>query len=66
MPKFGKSAKNFFLAEKNPTSSLKIRGILRKKIEIRIGSRHFFETTSEAKCPGEPGSGVKKLFYLNH
>ena len=28
---FGKSGKNFFLAEKNPTSSFKIGGILGKK-----------------------------------
>ena len=31
MPKFGKSAKNFFLLEKNPTSIFKIGGILGKK-----------------------------------
>ena len=28
LPYFGKSAKNFFLPEKNPTSSLKKNGIL--------------------------------------
>ena len=36
---FGKSAKNFFLPEKNPTSSFKIGGILGKKIKFPIGSR---------------------------
>ena len=36
--------------EKNLTSSFKIGGFLEKKIEIPIGRRHFFETTSEAKC----------------
>ena len=25
----------------------------------------FWETTSEAKCPEKPLSGVAKLFYLN-
>ena len=37
--KFGKSAKNFFLLEKNPTSSFKIGGIFGKKM-----FRKSFET----------------------
>ena len=40
LPYFGKSAKNFFLPEKNPTSSFKIRGILKKKM-----FRKFLETS---------------------
>ena len=31
-----------------------------------MGNRRFFETTSEAKCPDKPRSGVAKLFYLNN
>ena len=38
---FWNICEKLFLLEKNPTSSLKIVGILRKKIEIPIGSRHF-------------------------
>ena len=49
----------------------------RKKIQLQVskklefwfkflmGNRRFFETTSEAKCPDKPQSGVAKLFYLN-
>ena len=37
---FGKSAKNFFLLEKNPTSSFKIGGIFGKKM-----FRKSFETS---------------------
>ena len=40
MPYFGKSAKNFFLVEKNPTSSSKIGSILGKKM-----FRKSFETS---------------------
>ena len=39
---FWKLWENFFLAEKNPTSSFKIRGILGKKIQNPMGSRPFF------------------------
>ena len=28
-----------------------------------MGNRHFFETTSEAKCPDKPSRGVAKLFF---
>ena len=40
LPYFGKSAKNFFLLEKNPTSIFKIGGILGKKM-----FRKFLETS---------------------
>ena len=40
LPYFGKSAKNFFLLEKNPTSSFKIGGIFGKKM-----FRKSFETS---------------------
>ena len=58
--------------------NLKKTFFYRKKIQLQVskkmefwskflmGNRHFFETTSEAKCPGKPRSGVAKLFYLNH
>ena len=37
-----KNFKNFSIEKKNPTSSFKIGGILWGKIEIPIGSKHFF------------------------
>ena len=57
VPYFGKSAKNFFLLEKNQTSSFKKREFLFKFL---MGNRHFFETTSKAKCPDKPRSGDAK------
>ena len=60
LPYFGKSAKNFFLPEKNPTSIFKIGGIFEKKIEIPIGRRPFFESMSEAKCHEKALANLEK------
>ena len=47
--------------EKNPTSTFKIGGIFGKKIEILIGRRPFFESSSKAKCPEKPLANFEKL-----
>ena len=46
------------------SNSLQVIGTF--SIKFLMGNRRFFETTSEAKCPDKPRSGVAKLFYLNH
>ena len=53
LPLFGKKMRKKLYTEKNPSSS------------FLMGNRRFFETTSEAKCPDKPRSGIAKLFYLN-
>ena len=54
--------KNFFYWKKIQLQVSKKIGFLFK---FPMGNRRFFETTSEAKCPDKPRSGVAKLFYLN-
>ena len=58
---FGEKSQKLFLLEKNRTWSFKIGGIFeKKKNEIPIGRRHFFETTSEVKCPEKPLANPEK------
>ena len=57
MPYFGKSAKNFFLVEKNPTSSSKIGGILGKK-----KFSDFFDFFLELKFRWEKFAVFWKIF----
>ena len=49
--------KTFFLPEKNPTSSFKIGGVLKKIVKFPIGSRHFF--------PRKKGSLIFMKIYRN-
>ena len=55
-----KNFKNFFKWKKIQLKISKSGVFLEKKNEILIGRRPFFESTSEAKCPEKPQSGVAK------